>query len=675
MKLNIVVLSTKNSSSRCISDIKVILLKVIPFNQMSQKHPRKLDTSYILSKISDGYAYNKLIYDELGNPIDYEFIEVNSKFEEMFGLQKEAIIGNRASHYFSNIRDDDFDWIEYFGLIVSQGAERSIEQHFKPLNEWYQVTVFSTEGDYFVTLFSEIGKHYRATDQLREHSRILSHNVEPQLWVMIDVDTYGTVNEAHAEFIGLDQKDIEFHKMNHVLCDEMLEVFVEGNKKVFESGTQIETRNWLISAFEDIVYLSILRTPVLDTSGNVEHVLCSAVDITELKISEDLLKKSEGKYRNLLFHANDLLYSLDLSGIVIFASPTWTKLLGYEIANVIHRPLKDFVHTDDHCILLDHLDLDSMKCNEIKEFDIRFITTDGSIKWFNIKEKGVINEHGNLISITGVASEITKRVRIERELLDSKLKLNIAQNAARLGEWEYDPSTDELVWSRECAEIFGLNEKEFEGTFSDFIKRVHPDDRDTVIRHSRDIIDINKCYPLEYEHRIIRNCGETIWVREVANTFYDDKSKKLKTIGYIIDINEQKKLEIEFEIIEKKVNYMKKAPIGMFISKVDGEIIEVNDIFVQILGYEHDVLVGMNILDFLAPESLDKGRELIKGLETIKSHEDKLIFLDINGNMLYIHTSLVNVSDSHYLWLFIDDSKYKKYLTDLKGHKEEISTI
>ncbi|HJU25124.1 MAG TPA: PAS domain-containing protein, partial [Rhodanobacteraceae bacterium] len=66
------------------------------------------------------------------------------------------------------------------------------------------------------------------------------------------------------------------------------------------------------------------------------------------------------------------------------------------------------------------------------------------------------------------------RAHIE-QLKDSERRLRSALLAGRLGAWELDPATGELIASAECKEVFGrAAEKPF--TLHDLLAQVHPDD-------------------------------------------------------------------------------------------------------------------------------------------------------------------------------------------------------
>ncbi|WDC84714.1 PAS domain S-box protein [Caloramator sp. mosi_1] len=67
----------------------------------------------IVSRMQNALAYNKIVYNDNGQAIDYEYIYVNKAFEELTGLKREYIIGKRASE----IKENQFVINNYIKLF------------------------------------------------------------------------------------------------------------------------------------------------------------------------------------------------------------------------------------------------------------------------------------------------------------------------------------------------------------------------------------------------------------------------------------------------------------------------------------------------------------------------------------------------------------------------------
>ena len=127
------------------------------FNQRSNEPAMQLKIyKKLIRRAPFAYAFYKIICDEEGKPVDYEFLEVNPAFEKLTGMKAKNVLHKRASRVFPGILEDKFDWIGFYGNIALQGTETEFEQYLESLDRWYNVHVFSPEKYYFVTTFTGI---------------------------------------------------------------------------------------------------------------------------------------------------------------------------------------------------------------------------------------------------------------------------------------------------------------------------------------------------------------------------------------------------------------------------------------------------------------------------------------------------------------------------------------
>lgn len=71
-------------------------------------------------------------------------------------------------------------------------------------------------------------------------------------------------------------------------------------------------------------------------------------------------------------------------------------------------------------------------------------------------------------------AKLAERKRHEEVLRQSEERLRLALLAARMGTWDWNIQTGEVIWSDKLASLFGLNPGEFEGTYVAFLRCVHP---------------------------------------------------------------------------------------------------------------------------------------------------------------------------------------------------------
>jgi len=101
--------------------------------------------------------------------------------------------------------------------------------------------------------------------------------------------------------------------------------------------------------------------------------------------------------------------------------------------------------------------------------------------------------------------DITERKRIEVALSESEARLAGAQRIAQIGNWDWDVTSDTMLWSDETYRICGLEPDEVAADIRVFTDIVHPDDRDWVAWHFDEAREQGGSYGLVFE-----SCAPTV---------------------------------------------------------------------------------------------------------------------------------------------------------------------
>ena len=72
----------------------------------------------ILDNINAATSFNRLVVNELGEPIDAELIYANSQFSELLGIDNNFLRSISFSKLNCFFRDIEFDWIDFFGTVA-----------------------------------------------------------------------------------------------------------------------------------------------------------------------------------------------------------------------------------------------------------------------------------------------------------------------------------------------------------------------------------------------------------------------------------------------------------------------------------------------------------------------------------------------------------------------------
>ncbi len=142
-------------------------------------------------------------------------------------------------------------------------------------------------------------------------------------------------------------------------------------------------------------------------------------DITERKQTEEALKASEEKYRNLVENISDVIFDVDHRGVVLYFSQPGKDIWGYNREDVIGKNFIELVHPDDRDLLLQRFV--ELSDGVEKPLSYRFKDKAGNFRWVRTSTKPRI-ENGIFVGASGTLIDISKQKEVEALLMESEKK-------------------------------------------------------------------------------------------------------------------------------------------------------------------------------------------------------------------------------------------------------------
>ena len=159
---------------------------------------------------------------------------------------------------------------------------------------------------------------------------------------------------------------------------------------------------------------------------------------------------------------------------------------------------------------------------------------------------------GRPTRIVGVDSEITELKRREAEALRLSETLRLANDIGRIGVWEFDEVSSSVLWDDRMMEIYGVvaPANRIPGSFWE--DRLHPDDRDEMVRYAEDCQRYKRDFNRDY--RIIRGDGETRHIRSLARQVRIG-GRGTRLVGVNIDVTEDYRRAEELEAARARLEH------------------------------------------------------------------------------------------------------------------------
>ena len=231
------------------------------------------------------------------------------------------------------------------------------------------------------------------------------------------------------------------------------------------------------------------------------------------------------------------------------------------------------------------------------------------------------DEDGAVLGCYVTALETTSQILAERErrtaeasILRNEEQLRLATEAAEVGLWDVDVTTDTLFWPPRVKAMFGISPDK-PVTMADFYAGLHPEDAAHTAAAYASAADPKRRGLYDVEYRTIGKEDKVVrWVAAKGRGIFDESGTCVRVIGTAIDITRRKADEetlrrlnasLENEIAARTAErdqLWRNAQDFFLILNFDGVIQAVNPAATRILGWSSEEMIGRPVFDFVHPE-------------------------------------------------------------------------
>jgi len=305
----------------------------LPKSSQAEQSLIKSERQYrnLFDHMNEGVAYCRMIFED-GQPKDFVYLAVNPMFSTLTGLKD--VTGKRVTEVIPGVRDSDPELFEIYGRVATTGKPEKFERFVAALQMWFGISVYSTERDFFVTVFEVVTERKKSEVQLRKLSRAVEQS--PAAVVITDVTgTIEYVNQAFTKVTGYTSdeavgKNPRILKSGNMTREKYAELWATVTAGRTWSG-ELHNRRKNGELFWEWAAIS----PLLDQDGKVTHYIGIKEDITERKRKTDELRWRTALMEAQLNAVPDAILVVDNEGRKILQNQQLLKLFNVpeDIAN------------------------------------------------------------------------------------------------------------------------------------------------------------------------------------------------------------------------------------------------------------------------------------------------------------------------------------------------------
>jgi PAS domain S-box-containing protein len=298
-------------------------------------------------------------------------------------------------------------------------------------------------------------------------------------------------------------------------------------------------------------------------------------EVAERKLAEEELRGSEQQFRVLIQNLKSAVALINEKGEFTIVNQVFLRLFELNddssIMNVNEHDWSQWKVFDENGSLLDVDDhpvrIAALTGSSVRDKLVAVKAPESpELKWLLVSAEPTLDAKGQIHRLICTYHDITARKLAEDALRESEERLVLASRAGKLGLFEWNTGATEAFWNAKHYELLGL-EPGSPATFEAWQARVHPDDRDRVMRSAANLIaDAQSGKRIESHHdeyRALWPDGTVIWLESVVSVEFDGN---IIMRGAVRDITERKRAE-EAVLRNQKMfsELIERSPFGTYI--------------------------------------------------------------------------------------------------------------
>ena len=171
-------------------------------------------------------------------------------------------------------------------------------------------------------------------------------------------------------------------------------------------------------------WIEVWARLTLDEKGNATGTAGTLTDITERKLAEETLRKSEEKYRTILENIEEGYHEVDIKGNFTFFNESMRKILGYEREGLVGMNNRQYMDEENSRKVYQTYNRVYRTGEPVKNFECQIIRKDGTRRDVEISISLIRNAEGHANGFRGIVRDTTdlKQAEEERNMLQERLQ-------------------------------------------------------------------------------------------------------------------------------------------------------------------------------------------------------------------------------------------------------------
>jgi len=453
-------------------------------------------------------------------------------------------------------------------------------------------------------------------------------------WEWIPSENKATWSDEMYEIFGIEKgTQITTEKSINAFHPDDRNYIIESTKKVLELKKPGFVEARIVRPNGEIRYVHGSGEVFLNDKGEVLKMIGIYQDVTERKLFEESLRKSEERFKLASLATNDVIYDWDVTKKEGLFSENYKKVFGYNNNIVKFDKWKKNIHPDDVEHILSVTNPIIYDSGETWTCEYRFRRADGTYAFVIDSGYVIRNDEGKPVRLIGSMMDFSERKWAEDNLRKSEEHYRTLMKAIPDLMFRLDSKGRIIDYHADDVSMLFVPPEKFLGKkYYEVLPQNIADQYTEVMKKAKKSGEIEK---YEYEAEI----NNELHFYEARTNYFGDE-----TVVIIRDITDRRKTEKALIESEKKYRTIFENVQDIFYqADMNGIITEISPSVFRYSGYKREELIGKSA-DIFYVNGADRDKyinDLIKFGKVsdyelrLKSKDDRLIYASLNSHLIY----------------------------------------
>ena len=537
---------------------------------------------------------------------DFRYTDWNKASERLTGIPAKGAIGKSLTEVFPDSK----------GTKVEQFYQNTLRtnQHQTFVNKYrmgdkdfiFEIDAYPTK-DGLSVFARDISERKKAEEALRESEEKYRDLFENAMDAIVTLDLKGSITAVNNSVLrfGYKKEDLVGKNLLDFVSKEYWPAIMRDFSKVAQGEPAKNETELVVPAGKILVEYN---AGAMVKENNVAGVQINIRDVTERKKSEELLRESEERFRGLFESIKDPVgIFVGREGRLIDCNAAFKKSSGYTDEELKGKVFLDFVHPDDHAMVLEKYQTKYSEEELPLVYEIRGMSKKGESIPLELSVS-TYKKKGKVIGIEVIHRDLTEHKKAEQALRESGERLRILFENAPDAFYVSDLRGHFIDGNKAAEEMTGYQKDELIGkSFLQLglLPKKH-------VPTAAKLLALNALGGSTGPDELVLNRKGGAQIMAEIRTVPTKIGGKAVVLGIARDITERKKNE---ELVSESQQKFK----GLFMGNPeaaayldpDSRIRDINPRFEELFGYSLADVQGKHINDVVVPDDRRKEGEAL----------------------------------------------------------------